>query len=52
MHCCELETGSPRSNHKECIKGHSLAEDPTLLGCQSRAAPTPRQVAHLDPNST
>jgi hypothetical protein len=33
-------------------QGHSLAEDPTLSGCQDRATPTPRKVAHLGSNLT
>jgi hypothetical protein len=30
----------------------SPTTDPTLLGCQGRATPTPRQVAHLGKNPT
>jgi hypothetical protein len=33
-------------------QGHSTTKDPTLSSRQSRAAPAPRQVAHLGPNST
>jgi hypothetical protein len=43
---------SVHPTHRNIGQGNSPKKDPTLSGCQSREAPTPRQVTHLGPNST